>query len=173
MCEPLSNFRSGQREDFVKCSRTLFLFLLCFVLFYFQCSFHAFDVCLMLPMFFTISFCFISIPQSRVFQNNFFSGGFSPPRRGGCVSLCGDRGRSLSTVLRGGLSPKAPFPHLRPSLLSPPPPRLDPAFKRSPTTPSLFSHYPAFHTQSPPSTKSRKPRYFISERVDTRQAVTS
>ena len=113
---------------------------------------------------------FVLFRKSRIFRDFFFPS-VPPPCCSVCVFLCGDWGRSLFSVPRGGLPPRALFPRLRPSLLSSPPPRLDPAFKRSPTTPSLFSHDPAFRTQSQPRDKSRKSICHISEGENMRHTV--
>ena len=127
-------------------------FCFCYVLFYF-----IFDARFTPLMFVSCSQCssrfhFVSFRfRSReFFRTIFFSGGFSPPRRGGCGSLCGDRGRSLSTVPRGGLSlGSSAFLTLSSTLaLSSAPPRLVPAFKRPPMRPPPF-HIVPHSTRNP------------------------
>ena len=169
MREPLSNSRLGQQEEFFWYSRAPFPLY----------PFH-FDVCFTPSTLLSCSRCFsrfhsvpFSFPQSRFFDYYFFFRPSLPSRCGTRVFPCGDRGRSLFNVPWGELSPEALLPpYLRPSLLSPLPPRLDPAFKRSPTTPSLFSHDPVFRTQSQlPRVQSRELICHISEGENMRHTV--
>ena len=172
MRESISNFRPRQQEDFARCLAPCFcLISFHFMLFSMPVSRpqRLFHVCDVFHGFDFVSFLFHS---SRVFQIFFFHPTLLLVAV--CAHLCaGDRGRSLFKVPWGELSPEALFlPYLRPSLLSPLPPRLDPAFKRSPTTPSLFSHDPAFRTQSQlPRIQSRELICHISEGENMRHTV--
>ena len=119
-----------------------------------------------------VSFCSAGLAFFKIFFPS-----VPPPYCGLCAFLCGDRGRSLFIVPRGGLSlgPQHPrFSHSRPTQRFHHP-RLGsfPHFKRPPTTPSVVPHDPATRTQSQLRIKSEKPRCRIFESEDARRAVTN
>ena len=143
MREPIRNFRHrrlGGLCPVFSCSVSV-MFYLC----YSRCPLHAFDACFMLAAFFMILLCFISVLQSRVFQKKIFFPAISSSLFWRVrFSPCGDRGRSLFNVPRGGLSLGALFPH---TIFAHPcfhRPRLGsfPRFKRPNTIPSPLHAIP-------------------------------
>ena len=119
MRQPLSDFWLRQQDDFAQSSRALFL--LCFVLFYviFNDHFTPSTFVSYFAMFFTILISVHFGSAAPHFSDVFF---FHPSLllvAARTRFLCGDRGRSLFRVPRGGLSlglPDPRFSHSRPSL---------------------------------------------------------
>ena len=165
MRQSLSNFWPRQREDFAPVSRTLYLlkFISFYVIFDVHFAPSTFVSCL--RRFSRFRLRFILFRKSRIFQDFFFFfPSVSPPHCGACVFLCGDRGRSLFNVPRGGLSLGALFPHTLSS---------NPAFSPPSARSRVLSarlRLRCCSTQSRISLaitqKVRKPRCHMSKRVD-------